>query len=225
MKNYIITNSGDSITSTVDFINFIRREIDKCECGIYKVVLNLRSTYVSIRLSTIRCDLVDPVSEIIIMKKDESFSKFKDIFNDIQNNHITIHGFLKELELKNIKVFSENDSIVHICDSIGYIHGTINKRNSISFINIDYLLPLDSFFIHSIKAANVKSPCLAVLMSVRDLSEECYEFYLDESAIIELFKIKKEQLSESEYTVFNMLIETSETGNPLSIIRNNIKEE
>lgn len=225
MKDYIITNSGDSITSTDDFINFLRREIDKCERGVYKVVLNLRSTYVSIRLSTIRCDLVDPVSEIIIMKKDESFSKFKDIFNDIQNNNITIHGFLKELELKNIKVFSENDSIEHICDSIEYIHGTINKRNSISFINIEYLLPLDNFFIHSIKAANVKSPCLAVLMSVRDLSEECYEFYLDESAIIELFKIKKEQLSESEYTVFNMLIETSETGNPLSIIRNNIKEE
>lgn len=225
MKNYIITNSGDSIASTVDFINFIRREIDKCECGIYKVVLNLRNTYISIRLSTIRCDLVDPVSEIIIMKKDENFSKFKDIFNDIQNNNITIHGFLKELELKNIKVFSENDSIEHICDSIEYINGTINKRNSISFINIEYLLPLDNFFIHSIKAANVKSPCLAVLMSVRDLSEECYEFYLDESAIIELFKIKKEQLSESEYTVFNMLIETSETGNPLSIIRNNIKEE
>ena len=225
MKNYIITNSGDSITSTVDFINFLRREIDKCECGIYKVVLNLRNTYISIRLSTIRCDLVDPVSEIIIMKKDESFSKFKGIFDDIQNNNITIHGFLKELELKNIKVFSENDSIEHICDSIEYIHGTINKRNSISFINIDYLLPLDNFFIHSIKAANVNSPCLAVLMSVRDLSEECYEFYLDESAIIELFKIKKEQLSESEYTVFNMLIETSETGNPLSIIRNNIKEE
>ena len=216
MKNYIITNSGDSITSTVDFINFIRREIDKCECGIYKVVLNLRSTYVSIRLSTIRCDLVDPVSEIIIMKKDESFSKFKDIFDDIQNNNITIHGFLKEIHLKDIK----NEPVEYIPNDT-----VINKRNSISFINIDYLLPLDNFFIRSIKAANVKSPCLAVLMSVRDLSEECYEFYLDESAIIELFKIKKEQLSESEYTVFNMLIETSETGNPLSIIRNNIKEE
>lgn len=216
MKNYIITNSGDSITSTVDFINFIRREIDKCECGIYKVVLNLRNTYVSIRLSTIRCDLVDPVSEIIIMKKDESFSKFKDIFDDIQNNRITIHGFLKEIHLKDIK----NEPVEYIPNDT-----VINKRNSISFINIDYLLPLDNFFIHSIKAANVNSPCLAVLMSVRDLSEECYEFYLDESAIIELFKIKKEQLSESEYTVFNMLIETSETGNPLSIIRNNIKEE
>ena len=216
MKDYIITNSGDSITSTVDFINFIRREIDKCECGIYKVVLNLRSTYVSIRLSTIRCDLVDPVSEIIIMKKDESFSKFKDIFNDIQNNRITIHGFLKEIHLKDIK----NEPVEYIPNDT-----VINKRNSISFINIDYLLPLDNFFIRSIKAANVKSPCLAVLMSVRGLSEECYEFYLDESAIIELFKIKKEQLSESEYTVFNMLIETSETGNPLSIIRNNIKEE
>lgn len=222
MKNYIITNSGDSITSTVDLINFIRREIDKCECGIYKVVLNLRNTYISIRLSTIRCDLVDPVSEIIIMKKDESFSKFKDIFDDIQNNNITIHGFLKEIHLKDIKVFSETEP-----EPIQYIPNdtVINKRNSISFINIDYLLPLDNFFIHSIKAANVNSPCLAVLMSVRDLSEECYEFYLDESAIIELFKIKKEQLSESEYTVFNMLIETSETGNPLSIIRNNIKEE
>ena len=216
MKNYIITNSGDSITSTVDFINFIRREIDKCECGIYKVVLNLRNTYISIRFSIIRCDLVDPVSEIIIMKKDESFSKFKDIFDDIQNNNITIHGFLKEIHLKDIK----NEPVEYIPNDT-----VINKRNSISFINIDYLLPLDNFFIRSIKAANVKSPCLAVLMSVRDLSEECYEFYLDESAIIELFKIKKEQLSESEYTVFNMLIETSETGNPLSIIRNNIKEE
>ena len=216
MKNYIITNSGDSITSTVDFINFIRREIDKCECGIYKVVLNLRNTYVSIRLSTIRCDLVDPVSEIIIMKKDESFSKFKDIFDDIQNNNITIHGFLKEIHLKDIK----NEPVEYIPNDT-----VINKSNSISFISIEYLLPLDDFFIHSIKAANVKAPCLAVLMSVRGLSEECYEFYLDESAIIELFKIKKEQLSESEYTVFNMLIETSETGNPLSIIRNNIKEE
>lgn len=222
MKDYIITNSGDSITSTVDFINFLRREIDRCECGIYKVVLNLRNTYVSIRLSTIRCDLVDPVSEIIIMKKDESFSKFKDIFDDIQNNHITIHGFLKEIHLEDIKLFSEIEP-----EPIEYIPNNmvINKRDSISFINIEYLLPLDNFFIHSLKMANVKSPCLAVLMSVKDLSEKCYEFYLDESAIIELFKIKKEQLSESEYTVFNMLIETSETGNPLSIIRNNIKEE
>ena len=102
MKDYIITNSGDSITSTVDFINFLRREIDKSECGIYKVVLNLRNTYISIRLYTIRCDLIEPVSEIIIMKKDESFSKFKVIFNDIQNNNITIHGFLKEIQAKLI---------------------------------------------------------------------------------------------------------------------------
>ena len=220
MEDYIITNSGECINSAKDFINFLESEIETSEHKIYSIDCSLYNRHLSIKMNIIENEAVVNISRIIIMKKDESFSKFKNIFLDLKNNNFVPHGFLKGLilPLKGM-VLSENFVINDNDIKKVAINDRINN-NSVGFINIDYLLPLDKFYLHYYCPITIDEVYSAVSISVKDLPDDGYIFCLNKDEIKELYKIKKERLSDSEYVVFNMLVETSERGNEFSAMIN-----
>lgn len=218
----IIINSGECIDSAKDFINFLESEIETSEHKIYSVDCSLYKRHLSIKMNIIENEAVVTISRIIIMKKDESFSKFKNIFFDLKNNNFVPHGFLKGLilPLKGI-ILPENFIINDINNDIKSLAiNDRNNNNSLGFINIDYLLPLDKFYLHYYCPIRIDEVYSAVSISVKDLPDDGYIFCLNKDEIKELYKIKKERLSDSEYVVFNMLVETSERGNEFSAMMN-----
>lgn len=224
----IIINSGECIDSAKDFINFLESEIETSEHKIYSIDCSLYNRHLSIKMNIIENEVVVTISRIIIMKKDESFSKFKNIFLDLKNNNFVPHGFLKGLvlPLKGM-ILPENFIINDINNDIKSLAiNDRNNNNSLGFINIDYLLPLDKFYLHYYCPITIDEVYSAVSISVKDLPDDGYIFCLNKDEIKELYKIKKERLSDSEYVVFNMLVETSEIGNEFSaMIKENIEGE
>ena len=100
---------------------------------------------------------------------------------------------------------------------------------TLAYLIVSIIVPLILGIIYCIvkvtpKIFNAVSNLINELISSAKDKEELNKFKeqekLNKDAIKELYKIKKERLSDSEYVVFNMLVETSERGNEFSAMIN-----